>query len=148
MTTETRRATPPITVVLAFFGFLLSTVTAIASGLLILGARDELATTLRNSDPTLNGERLDQAVMLAQGFALAVVAVLVIGYLWLSFKLKAGRNWARVALTVLTLLQAASLFTGETSWAGYLSCGVAVVAMVLSYLPPSNAYIAGVGRAG
>ncbi|MBK1787959.1 hypothetical protein [Prauserella cavernicola] len=146
MTTETTRTNPPMTIVAAFFGFLASTVSALAGGFLILNYRDELAATLRDADTSLSGERLDQAVLVAQGFALAVVAVVVLTYLWLSFKLKAGRNWARVALTVLTLLHAASLLATHATWAGYLSCAVAVLAMVSSYLPPSNAYVAGAGR--
>ncbi|WP_345033378.1 hypothetical protein [Kutzneria kofuensis] len=31
-------------------------------------------------------------------------------YLWLAFKLKAGRNWARVTLAVLTVLHLVTLF--------------------------------------
>ncbi|MDQ7807532.1 hypothetical protein Q5425_27665 [Amycolatopsis sp. A133] len=147
MTTETVRENPPSTIIAAFFGFLASTVSAIAGGLLILTSREEIEAALRKSNPQVAQDQLDRLTLVAQALPVAVAAVVAIVYLWLSFKLKAGRNWARVVLTVFTLLQAASLLTTEPSWAGYLSCGVAVVATVLSYLPPSNRYIAGVRRA-
>ncbi|MEV6825025.1 hypothetical protein [Amycolatopsis sp. NPDC051102] len=148
MTTETARENPPSTIIAAFFGFLVSTVSAIAGGLLVLSARDEIAATLRRTNPTLTPEQLDRLTLFAQAVPVAIAVVIALVYLWLSFKLKAGRNWARVTLTVFTLLQAASLVTTEPSWAGYLSCGVAVVATVLSYLSPSNHYFARVRRAG
>ncbi|GHG03014.1 MULTISPECIES: hypothetical protein [Amycolatopsis] len=148
MTTETARENPPSTIIAAFFGFLVSTVSAIAGGLLVLSAHDEIAAALRRANPALAQDRLDRLTLLAQAVPVAIAVVIALVYLWLSFKLKAGRNWARVTLTVFTLLQAASLLTTEPSWAGYLSCGVAVVATVLSYLPPSNRYVAGVRRAG
>ncbi|MET8852287.1 hypothetical protein [Amycolatopsis sp. NPDC004625] len=147
MTIETARENPPSTIIAAFFGFLVSTVSAIAGGLLVLSARDEIAATLRRTNPTLTPEQLDRLTLFAQAVPVAVAVVIALVYLWLSFKLKAGRNWARVTLTVFTLLQAASLVTTEPSWAGYLSCGVAVVATVLSYLPPSNDHFARVRRA-
>jgi hypothetical protein len=148
MTTETVRATPPSTIIAAFFGFLVSTVSAIAGGLLVLSARDEIAAALRRDNPSLAQDQLDRLTLVAQVIPVAIAGVIALVYLWLSFKLKAGRNWARVTLTVFTLLQAASLLTTQPSWAGYVSCGIAVVATVLSYLGPSNRYIAGVRRAG
>ncbi|WP_103344116.1 hypothetical protein [Amycolatopsis sp. CA-126428] len=148
MTTETVRANPPGTIIAAFFGFLVSTVSAIAGALFVLSARDEIAAALRRDNPSLSQDQLDRLTLVAQAVPVAIAGVIALVYLWLSFKLKAGRNWARVTLTVFTLLQAASLVTTQASWAGYVSCGIAVVATVLSYLAPSNRYIAGVRRAG
>ncbi|MEV6640681.1 hypothetical protein [Amycolatopsis sp. NPDC051371] len=148
MTTETVRENPPSTIIAAFFGFLVSTVSAIAGGLLILNSRDEIAAALRRANPAMAQDQLDRLTLLGQVIPVAIAAVVALVYLWLAFKLKAGRNWARVTLTVFTLLQAASLLTTEPSWAGYVSCGVAVVATVLSYLSPSSRFIAAVRRAG
>lgn len=145
--TTTTHLTPPTTIIAAFFGFLASTVTALVTGGILLGSRPELTEALRESARTsgtpMTEEQLQRSVTLAQAVAIGVVALVALIYLWLSFKLKAGRNWARVVLTVVTLLQAASLFATEgNTTIGYASCAVAVVALVLSYLPPSNAYIA------
>lgn len=145
MVTSSKKLTPPVTVVAAFFGFLVSTVSALVSAGLLLAARQELATALRASNTQMTEEQLERAVTVAQAFAVGVAVLIALFYLWLAFKLKAGRNWARVVLTVVTLLQVAALFTtqGNSLWS-YASCAIAVVALVLSYLPASNEYIAAV----
>jgi hypothetical protein len=71
-----------------------------------------------------------------------VIALLfALVYLWLAFKLRAGRNWARITLTVLTALQVISLTAGQGTIIGYLSVLVAVVGLVSAYLGASNQYI-------
>lgn len=145
MVTSTMKPTPPGTVVAAFFGFLVSTVSALVSAGILLGVRPELITALRTTSPQMTEEQLQRAATIAQAIAVGVAVLSALFYLWLAFKLKAGRNWARIVLTVVTLLQVASMFGTEgDSPLGYASCAFAVVALVLSYLPASNEYIAAV----
>lgn len=149
MTTTTDKTSPPTTIVAAFFGFLVSSVTALATAALLLGSRQEAVDALRSAPGTsLDEEQLQAAVTVTLAAAVGITLLVALIYLWLSFKLKAGRNWARVVLTVFTLLQVAALVAGQGSAAGYVSAAVAVVALVLSYLPASNAYIASVKRTG
>lgn len=149
MAMATRRTSPPGTIILSFLGFLAATVATIAGAVFLAGARSELAEELRKRGTSLSDAQIDAAVTLAQTIGIAVAAVVVLGYLWLAFKLKAGRNWARVVLTVLTLLHVGSLFVGHTAdTLSYASCVVAVFAVVVSYLPASNAYIDEVKHAG
>ena len=149
MTTSTRRSSPPGTIILSFFGFLAATVTTIAGAIFLATSGPALEEELRRRDTSLSDSELDAAVTLTQGAGIAVAAVIVLGYLWLAFKLKAGRNWARVVLTVLTLVQIGFLFVGGTADVlSYVSCAVAVLAVVLSYLPASNAYVDEVKHAG
>jgi hypothetical protein len=90
----------------------------------------------------MTDDEVQKAATLGQAIAVGVAAVIALFYLWLAFRLKAGRNWARVVLTIVTLLQVASLFvTRGDSVVGYAGCAVAVLATVLSYLPPSESYI-------
>jgi glycerol uptake facilitator-like aquaporin len=149
MTTTQNKTSPPATIIAAFLGFLVSTVAALATAVTLLGAREEILDAMRRANTTgMTEDEMRGAATLAQAFAIGVVVTIALVYLWLSFKLKAGRNWARVLLTLFTLLQVASLFAteGDTA-AGYVSCGVAVLALVCSYLPPSNAYVARVRQA-
>ncbi len=149
MTTTTSKTTPPTTIVAAFFGFLVSSVTALATGALVLTSRQEAVDALRSDrGAALTEEQVQAAVTVTMAVAVGITVLVALIYLWLSFKLKAGRNWARVVLTVFTLLQVASLVTGQGSALGWVSGVIAVVALVLSYLPASNAYIAAVKRAG
>ncbi|MBB5067720.1 hypothetical protein BJ969_000808 [Saccharopolyspora gloriosae] len=69
---------------------------------------------------------------------ISVVSVLV--YVWLSLKLRAGRNWARIVLAVFVVLQLLALF-GPVGAASYVGTGLAAVGLVLSFLPDSNRYV-------
>ncbi|GGP75463.1 hypothetical protein [Saccharothrix coeruleofusca] len=145
----TTKTSPPATIIAAFFGFLFSTVTAFAGVAFLLGARQELVDAVRTANPEMTAEQAEQATTVTMAFSAGVMVLVGLVYLWLSFKLKAGRNWARVVLTVITLLQLAAVLTDQGTTAfGYVSCAIAVAALVLSYLPASNTYIAEVKRSG
>jgi hypothetical protein len=150
MTSTTHDLTPPGTIIAAFFGFLVSTVGAAATAVLVLLARQEIVDALRESNQgssPMTEDQIQQAATLAQGIAVGVALLIGLVYLWLSFKLKAGRNWARVVLTIFTILQAGAVVATEgNDIAGYATLAVAVVALVLSYLPRSNVYISAVKR--
>ncbi|MEV6620355.1 hypothetical protein AB0M83_04360 [Amycolatopsis sp. NPDC051106] len=146
METRTLNGNPPGTLVAAFFGYLVSTVSALVGAGLLLGYRDELADAVRtgmnNGGARLTEEQIQRSATVAQAVGIGVLVVLALLYLLLSFKLKAGRNWARIVLTVVTLLQVASLLATSGTAVNYVSTAISVLALVLSYLPPSNAYVA------
>jgi hypothetical protein len=154
METRTLNGNPPGTLVAAFFGYLVSTVSALVGAGLLLGYRDELADALRtgmnNGGAHLTEDQIQRSATVAQAIGIGVLVVLALLYLLLSFKLKAGRNWARIVLTVVTLLQVASLLATSGTPVNYVSTAISVLALVLSYLPPSNAYVTQVkhNRAG
>lgn len=137
----------PTTITGAFYCYLLSTVISIVSGLLLLGNKDEIANQLRGSNTSgLTEQQIDQAAQIALIVAVVIALLFALIYLWLAFKLRAGRNWARITLTVLTVLQVISLAAGQSSVIGYLSALVAVIGLVFAYLGASNEYIAAVKR--
>jgi hypothetical protein len=89
--------------------------------------------------------------------AIAIAVILVAVYLLFAFKMRAGRNWARIVLTVfgaLSILSAVTPGGGMTrgsfvidgrvfqvtqapTWAGAV---LAVIGIVLMFLAPSNKY--------
>ncbi|MET0236930.1 MAG: hypothetical protein ABW224_19940, partial [Kibdelosporangium sp.] len=69
MVTSVNKLTPPGTILAAFFGFLVSTVSALVTAGLVLGARQELATAARASNPQMTEDQLQQTVTIAQGIA-------------------------------------------------------------------------------
>lgn len=152
METRTVHGNPPGTLVAAFFGYLVSTLSALVGAGLLLGYRDELAEALRTAGNTsgtrLTEDQIQHSATIAQAFGIAVLVVLALLYLFLSFKLKAGRNWARIVLTIVTLLQVASLLATSGTAVNYVSTAISVLALVLSYLPPSNAYVTQVKHGG
>jgi preprotein translocase subunit SecG len=99
----------------------------------------------------ITAESLANAVKIAT----VVVTVIIVGlYLLFAFKMRAGRNWARVVLTVLSALSIANTARSSSSitvnnqvysaagsqvfsWLGAI---LAILAIVLMFLPASNAY--------
>ena len=136
----------PGTVEGAFWAFIAAPVIGLIGGLLILGNRDEIAATLRDTNRQRGGNltdaQIDQALTVTMITAV-VIAVIIAGlYLLFAFKLRAGRNWARIVLTVLTALQLLSLLVGQSTIGSYVAVLAAVVGVVLSFTGPSNAYFA------
>lgn len=135
----------PATITGAFWLYLLSTVVAIVAAIVLVANKQSIVDAMRRSNTAgkLTDQQIQQAANLGLWVAVAVAVVIALIYLWLAFKLKAGRNWARVVLAILTVLQVISLAAGRGGTViGYLSAAAAVLGLVLAFLPASNAYVA------
>jgi hypothetical protein len=136
----------PGTVEGAFWAFIAAPVIGLIGGLLIFGNRDKIASTMRETNRQRGGNltdaQIDQAVNVTMITAVVIAAIIAALYLLFAFKLRAGRNWARIVLTVLAALQLLSVLTGQSTIAGYVAVLAAVIGVVLSFTGPSNAYFA------
>ncbi|MEV6832004.1 hypothetical protein [Amycolatopsis sp. NPDC051102] len=136
----------PGTVEAAFWAFLASTVIGLIGGLLIFANRDGIARSLRDANRERNGNltdaQIDQAVNIGMITAVVIAVIIAALYLLFAFKLRAGRNWARIVLTVLTGLQLLSVLIGQSTIGSFVAVFAAVVGVVLSFTGPSNAYFA------
>lgn len=136
----------PGTVTAAFIIYLLSAISALASVLLLLTGNGE--QQLRQALADTNTSGIDQETLFntTRAVVIAVAVILLVLYVVFDFVMRAGRNWARIVLTVLSALSIVSSFSGSlgaargaTSWIGLI---LSVLAIVLMYLPQSNAYFA------
>ncbi|WP_253771416.1 hypothetical protein [Goodfellowiella coeruleoviolacea] len=128
---------PPTTVMAAFWCWLAGIVLSVLTTVLALVLPPDTADWLGGPGASLLGEQ-------AREQTVTVVTGLVFGGLWafFGFQMKAGRNWARIVLTVLVALNAVDaavepLLRGATGWAG-LATDLATV--VLMYLSSANAH--------
>lgn len=139
---------PPREIVFAFWGFLVAAVIGLVGGLLVIGNRQEIVDELRAAEKpggTLTDAQINTSATVGIVIAIIIAAVIAGLYVFFSFKLRAGRNWARILLTIVALLALISLVQDRGgSWLSYVGEVAAVVAAVLSYLPNSNEYIAAV----
>jgi hypothetical protein len=135
---------PPAVLLASFWAYITTAVLVFVAGMTLFLNRTSALDSLRTSSVgrQLSEAQLQQAATggLVLGMALAVLFAALFGIL--AFRLQAGRNWARVTLSVLAAVNlVAIVFTAGTTPLGYLADGVALVAAVLSYLPPANTFI-------
>ncbi len=148
----------PQTVTFAFWCWLATAVVSIIGLVLTLTSPIwDLAVQAgtRQQGVNLQGVSVEGVVTTAKIFV-AVVALVFVGvYLLFAFKMNAGRNWARIVLTVFGALTLLSAFTPTSrtvtvnsqvfnvdsgAWAGYVTAALAVAGIVLMFLAPSNKF--------
>jgi hypothetical protein len=143
--------TPPSQLVASFWCYVVAALVGVVGGLLVLTEKPQILDALRTSN-VQQGSKLtetDLQNLANASIAIAVVIALVIAalYVFFAFKLKAGRNWARIVLTIIAVLALLSLLLGRGgSILSFVGEVAAVIGAVLSYMTQSSAYIAAVKR--
>jgi CHASE2 domain-containing sensor protein len=136
------RPKPPREVNISFAVWVLTAVV----GLVIqtMDTNNFVTQYMKSIEGTPGAEALD-ASTLKVVYLLAVIAVSVL-MVFFAWKMRTGRNWARVLITVLTVIQ---LMTQASTvgfsfslddWLPLLSVLVAATGLVYMFVPPSNAY--------
>ncbi|WP_433266064.1 hypothetical protein ACQPZF_39790 [Actinosynnema sp. CS-041913] len=138
----------PIEVKVSFWIWIAGAVLSVVGALLALTQREEISEALRATPQFAQStpEQLDAAVSMTIMFTLVVGIVLAGLYVLFAFKARAGRNWARVVLTVLTALGLLTMLF-RPSPSALITSLISVVAVVLLYVPNSKAYYDSVKRA-
>lgn len=146
-------ARPPSTVQGAFWIYVLVAALSLVSIVLVLtdGTFDRAIDDARLESGSIDVESLVNTVKVTT----IVIAVIFLAlYLFFAVKMRNGRNWARIVLTVLSALSVISQFSVSTTVtvngqdyssssnaiSGWIGAVAAIVAIVLMYLPASNAY--------
>jgi len=124
----------PTTVKISFWIFLIGLILDVIAAVLLLLGGTALAAS--GASATAEGTTVSGGVLITAGVIALVLAAIQLLILW---KMKAGRNWARIVLTILEVLSLGSLFTGA-SGIGITAVVLGVVAVVLMWVPTSNAY--------
>jgi hypothetical protein len=137
---------PPTEIMASFWCYIGAAVLVVVGGLLYLGDKQTVLDTLRTANNTSLTESQLESLASVTVALVAVFAVIVAGlYALFAFKLRAGRNWARIVLTIIAALDLLGLLSGRGGAAvGYIGALAAVVGCVLSYLPNSGRYFAAV----
>jgi hypothetical protein len=131
----------------AFWCYIAAAVIIVVGGLLAIGAKQDILNTLRaNNTSNLSEADLNTAAGVA--VTVAVVAAIIVAALFalFAFKLRAGRNWARIVLAIIAALELINLLRsgGDASILSFIGILAAVVGAVLSFMPKASAYVAAV----
>lgn len=124
----------PVTVKIAFWILLIGIALDLIGGILSLVSG--IGLSISGTSVDVNGTALPGTAFTVIG-SIAILFVLI--ELVILWKMKAGKNWARIVITILELLSIGAVFTGASALS--LSALVlSVVAVVLLWVPTSNAY--------
>jgi hypothetical protein len=146
-----------MTVTLAFYDWILMVVVSAISVIVVLTSSVweraiAAGTTSAGSAGTLYVD-VQSLVTTVKVIAVTFFVIFAALYLFFAFKMYAGRNWARIVLTVVAALAVVSGFTATSTVTvngqsyspgnalfGWIGAVLAVAAIVLMFLPQSNAY--------
>ncbi len=139
---------PPVPVQVAFWIWIASAVLVLVRAVLVFGQKNEIISELRTQKPAgLSPSEYPQAAQTLIEVQVAVFVLAALFYVFFAYKVRGGRNWARLTITVLTVIGVIySAYTG-LNWNVILSLLISVVAVVLVYLRPSADYFAAYKRA-
>jgi hypothetical protein len=133
---------PPREITWSFWCYVAAAVISLVGGLISLGSRQTFLNALRNNNHTLTDSQIQAAASVAVAVAVVFAVIFAGLYVLFAFKLRAGRNWARIVLTIIAALDLLGVVTGQAGSAiGYIGALAAIVGCVLSYLASSNGYI-------
>ncbi|ROP39731.1 hypothetical protein [Saccharothrix texasensis] len=139
----------PKEVRVSFFLWLAGAILLVVSSVLVLTQREAALEEARKAPPTpgITVEQLESTVTAILVVVVIIGIVLAALMVLFALKARAGRNWARITLTVL----GAAVFIYHLigfSLVGLVIVLVVAAAVVTLYLPASKAYFDSVKRAG
>jgi len=145
--TDTRpaRRRIPLPVRLSFWIWMLSAAALTVSAGLLLVQRGDIITQTQRHNPAATPEQVVAAVNRSLAWTIGLYLVCAVVYVVLALRMRAGRNWARVALAVIMVLGLMQQMSAGTSSIGTL---MAIAAVLLMYLPSVGDYFQRRGRHG
>lgn len=150
MDMQQQRFTPPKEIMWSFWCYVAGALILIVSGILTISQRQQLVSALRTRNTqNLTPDQINTVVNATLVVTVVLLVVIAALYVLFAFKIRQGRNWARIVLTVVAALALISLLVtaGSSSFLSIIGDIAAVLGCVASYLPNSTAYINSV-RAG
>ncbi|MFE4468189.1 hypothetical protein ACFRFH_05155 [Leifsonia sp. NPDC056824] len=138
----------PTTVNTAFWLYIASAVLSVIGGIVtITSASSNRAAFIRTlQTQNLHGQNIDTLATAAIGVAIGLSVVTLIFwaivFVLFAFFMRRGANWARIVLTVLTVLSLANILPGFPF--GLIQVIASIVAVILIWLRPSSAWFAAI----
>lgn len=134
---------PPVTVQVAFWIWIASAVLSLVFAVLIPRQKGAIIDALNSAKPA--GIAPNQYEQYANTLVVTTIVTLVLFallYVFFAYKVRVGRNWARMTLTILLILGVVYYAYTGTLLSNGLGLVISVIALVLVYLPSANAYFA------
>jgi hypothetical protein len=140
---ESERLRPPVPVRVAFWIWVVSAVLSLVSAVLTPREKGEIINALTTAKPQgitpAQYEQYANTLIIVSIVTLVLFAAL---YVFFAYKVRAGKNWARMTLTVLMVIGVAyDAYTGTLLSSG-IGLLISAVAVILVYFPSASAFFA------
>lgn len=140
----------PTTVNASFWLYIVATVFSVISGVIglsvISSTRQTVIDQIQRQGTTINGQSIDQiadaAIAIGTATIIVVMIFWVVVYVLFAFLMRRGANWARIVLTVLTVLSLFNVLGGFGT--GFVQFAASLVAVILMWLPASSQWFAAI----
>lgn len=134
---------PPVPVQVAFWIWVASAVLSLVSAVLTPREKGEIINALTTAKPQgitpAQYEQYANTLIIVSIVTLVLFAAL---YVFFAYKVRAGKNWARMTLTVLMVIGVAyDAYTGTLLSSG-IGLLISAVAVILVYFPSASAFFA------
>lgn len=129
--TITDSAERPTPVRISFACWIINTIISLIGGIVLAaGAGSALFAGIDEADDE------STAALTAAGILVIVFGLI---QLWLVFRMRAGRNWARIVLTILGIASLASMWGGSTGGAiNWINLVLLVAGVALMFAPANS----------
>ncbi len=134
---------PPVPVLVAFWIWIAGAVLSLVFAVITVREKAAIVDALtRAKPPNIAPSQYGEYANVLITTTIVTLVLFAALYVFFAYKVRAGRNWARITITVLVIIGAAyDAYTGTllSSGVGLL---ISLVAVILVYLPSASAYFA------
>lgn len=134
---------PPAPVLAAFWIWIAGAVLSLVFAVITPREKSAIVDALnRAKPPNIAPSQYDEYANVLITTTIVTLVLFAALYVFFAYKVRAGRNWARMTLTVLVIIGVAyDAYTGALLSSG-LGLLISLVAVILVYLPSASAYFA------
>lgn len=145
---EQGKPSPPASVEVAFWIWIVSAAVSLVFAVLAPRAKGNILDSLRRSKPPgLAPSQYEHTANVLITVLIVQLVVFALLYVFLAYQVRAGRNWARLILTVLLIIGVVYGLIQGSLLASGIGLLISAVAVILVYFPSASAFFAAHRRA-
>jgi cation transport ATPase len=140
---DSEQVRPPVPVRVAFWIWVASAVLSLVSAVLTPREKGEIINALTTAKPQgITPAQYGQYANTLITVSIVTLVLFAALYVFFAYKVRAGKNWARMTLTVLMVIGVAyDAYTGTLLSSG-IGLLISAVAVILVYFPSASAFFA------
>ena len=139
----------PVPVKIAFWIWIVTAALMVISAVLTVLSKNDILNTVRKNPPKgLDASQLESYANEVVTIIAAISIIFAAFYAVMAWAMLKGKNWARITLTVVAVVGVViTLFSGISSYFNLIGLLLALLGLILVYLPQSSEFFNAAKRA-